>query len=47
MRSFLLVLIIVLLVVVGGGFVALGMFPLPLHQHAVHEILPNSVIDKG
>ncbi len=47
MRSFLLVFIVVLLVVLGGGFVALGMFPLPLHQHQVHEILPNSVIDKS
>jgi hypothetical protein len=47
MRSFLFVLIIVLLVVAGGGFLALGMFPLPLHQHEVHEILPNSVIDKS
>jgi len=47
MRSFLLILILFLLVVIGGGFVALGMFPLPLHQHQVHEILPNSVADKA
>ena len=47
MRSFLLVVILFLLVVIGGGFLALGMFPLPLHQHQVHEVLPASAIDKG
>ena len=47
MRGFLLVVILFLLVVIGGGFLALGMFPLPLHQHQVHEVLPASAIDKG
>jgi hypothetical protein len=47
MRSFLLILILFLLVVVGGGFLALGMFPLPLHQHQVHEVLPTSTVDKS
>jgi Tfp pilus assembly protein PilX len=47
MRSFVLILILFLLVVIGGGFLALGMFPLPLHQHQVHEVLPASAIAKG
>jgi hypothetical protein len=47
MRSFLLIFILFLLVVIGGGFLALGMFPLPLHQHQVHEVLPTSAIDKS
>ena len=47
MRSFLLVLILFLAVLIGGGFLALGMFPLPLHQHQVHEALPTSAINKS
>ncbi|MBW4023337.1 MAG: hypothetical protein HIU92_09385 [Proteobacteria bacterium] len=47
MRSFLLFFILFLLLVVGGGFIALGMFPLPLHQHQVHEVLPASAVNKG
>ncbi len=47
MRSFLLIFSLFLLVVIGGGFLALGMFPLPLHQHQVHEVLPTSAIDKS
>lgn len=47
MRSFLLILVLFVLVVLGGGFVALGMFPLPLHQQQVHQILPNSAVAKS
>jgi hypothetical protein len=47
MRSFLLILILFLAVVIGGGFLALGMFPLPLHQHPVHEVLPTSAVGKS
>jgi Tfp pilus assembly protein PilX len=47
MRSFVLILILCLLVVIVGGFLVLGMFPLPLHQHQVHEALPASAIDKS
>jgi hypothetical protein len=44
MRQFMLILIIFLLIVVVGGFLALGLFPRPLHQHAVHQMLPTSAI---
>ncbi|GAB0114974.1 hypothetical protein [Acidisoma sp. C75] len=47
MRSFLLILVILLLVVAGGGFVALGMFPLPLHQTQVHQMLPTPTAAQG
>jgi hypothetical protein len=47
MRQFLLIFILFLLVVAGGAFLALGMFPLPLHQHQVHEVLPTSAVNKS
>jgi hypothetical protein len=44
MRQLILILIIFLLIVVIGGFLALGLFPLPLHQHQVHQTLPTSAV---
>ncbi len=44
MRQFILILIVFLLIVVTGGFLALGLYPLPLHQHPVQQTLPTSAI---